>query len=942
MYNNYQVVQINAHPLIVTLVAESSSNTDQHYQPRRQMVGINSKGDSIEEECKASSVEESVPQRSILDFFKSPGKPANKQQNLLGYFGKTCPSEAVGTVNGHGKTPVDDKKIGKKIGNRKSSTGAEKSEKKTAKRKRTDVADSAVDIDNECGEDKRAKRKKKNKICKPLNSSTAKGKDDKGKECNGEDLDSSKENYDTEWKYERKPNDKLQKEFDTIADEFKLCDSEVKGKENKKLVNEASSEDEVVLLSDGDEVDSMSAVTCNGSHEGSANIEIKENTKTSRPCEETKGNDEGGETHCEEMKEHKDGGETFQPCEEIKGKGEGGEEEYVCENLADVSILSDSSQTESTEWKGEEVKIKPSEGSAVVEVSFAEFLESAEAEDAKTENTKDDVKVLGDEVDGKVRKASKLKKKKCDQTNTKSTEDEKIDAPTTGKDTEENDNADVEVNYMDYLKSLSSEEEEESEITKTEKIQAKEKPANIDTCKDKVENQTEEEEIPMPKQYPSITNFFKKVDKTQSNGKASSAKVIVKADVHTEPQVSPPTAITSEGQKRSPLSGSKLDQEIQILGSEIVSVETPKTGLKKRMPKEKDDCPQSNTKEMCLESPSVKEEKKTKRLRKSLIKDLNDTENEGKKEKPKRGSQKKESKDKEEEGEADDCICISDAAEKDEKEDKMKQDFLQSGVSDVALGKKTSQATFSFGKAGFQMKKATPTVTRVRKSAAGKEGANDSFGELPVSESTPLKDGEGKKKHGRKKKTEQIDVSVCEQDSDLDTSGISRRRSLRNQKADTLTVNHEKEGQSKNKKKDLEEMTVAERRKLIRRKYSVALLDQTEKHGSPIRIRLTRYSKSSTSQDDTLSPSSQRKLAKKKAKLKKTSTAQKLLEKAKRGKTSKPLICELGKKNKDKAEIEKEDVAPSPVKTGRRRSARLSDRHKSMEEVLIVDDESEG
>ena len=80
-------------------------------------------------------------------------------------------------------------------------------------------------------------------------------------------------------------------------------------------------------------------------------------------------------------------------------------------------------------------------------------------------------------------------------------------------------------------------------------------------------------------------------------------------------------------------------------------------------------------------------------------------------------------------------------------------------------------------------------------------------------------------------------------------------------------------------------------------------------------------------------------------KSKRSTTAQKLLEKAKRGHPSKKSSgdAKLPKDKKVKAagSSTKEEVQNSPAKPSeRRRSSRLSDKQKSMEEVLIVDDDS--
>ena len=137
-----------------------------------------------------------------------------------------------------------------------------------------------------------------------------------------------------------------------------------------------------------------------------------------------------------------------------------------------------------------------------------------------------------------------------------------------------------EVSYADFLQSLGSPKNEGELDSKTPTEENREdriiNKESSKTCVS-VENTTDQDDMPaLPKNYPSVTNFFSKVAKGFQRKKEDikpNLEIKVTAVVHAEPTVVKEN--NSERTQKSPRSIKKIsdDDEIEILGSEIISVD---------------------------------------------------------------------------------------------------------------------------------------------------------------------------------------------------------------------------------------------------------------------------------------------------------------------------------------------------------------------------------
>ncbi|CAG2216522.1 unnamed protein product [Mytilus edulis] len=347
--------------------------------------------------------------------------------------------------------------------------------------------------------------------------------------------------------------------------------------------------------------------------------------------------------------------------------------------------------------------------------------------------------------------------------------------------------------------------------------------------------------------YPSITSFFTKLSgpvPKQSSSKPNSPKILTtKADIHSEPT---PPKISKENKSEktkvctSVESDSKLN-EIEIISSEVVKVDSP---TKKRGTKHKD--------------------KPVKSARKSLNQKLTET------------------------VEISDDSMTVDATETKEALDRKKA-FLQSDNTPSG-SQKTSQATLSFVKGGFQVSSKPSHKTRIRKSEP-----EEMTCESPLSKSTPVKKGRGRPPSTKVKKKHR---SVQKPEEDHRDSVIKSE--------DTMEV--------------YDDNAVQKRRSSRKKKqYKVDMISIDTKNRTPIRMRLTRCNKSGSSTDEssfTLKPKNQKR-----------------------------------SKSKGSAKEKRKPVETENESSSRRRSSRLSDKFSvSMEEskdgndddeIMIIDDDED-
>ncbi|CAG2239315.1 unnamed protein product [Mytilus edulis] len=408
--------------------------------------------------------------------------------------------------------------------------------------------------------------------------------------------------------------------------------------------------------------------------------------------------------------------------------------------------------------------------------------------------------------------------------------------------------------------------------------------------------------------YPSITSFFTKLSgpvPKQSSSKPNSPKILTtKADIHSEPT---PPKISKENKSEktkvctSVESDSKLN-EIEIISSEVVKVDSP---TKKRGTKHKD--------------------KPVKSARKSLNQKLTET------------------------VEISDDSMTVDATETKEALDRKKA-FLQSDNTPSG-SQKTSQATLSFVKGGFQVSSKPSHKTRIRKSEP-----EEMTCESPLSKSTPVKKGRGRPPSTKVK--EKTPVSTKARGRPPGSTNKIKKSASDGQKPElsNASVLEDSVIKSEDTMEVYDDNAVQKRRSSRKKKqYKVDMISIDTKNRTPIRMRLTRCNKSGSSTDEssfTLKP---------KSNIKQT-RAQKLLEKAKKSKSGKSPELKLQmkkaiKKNQKRSKLKgsakekRKPVETENESSSRRRSSRLSDKFSvSMEEskdgtdddeIMIIDDDED-
>ena len=506
----------------------------------------------------------------------------------------------------------------------------------------------------------------------------------------------------------------------------------------------------------------------------------------------------------------------------------------ICTNMADVSIISDGGMNTSRVLNVEEDAENNKTGDdggvedmGVTEISYEVFLgKAADSKERReggnsgeTEESYEDFlsKQKSDETDAiheqKVEGKSRDKLKQGtsqdvqkDQPVTKSVDNnEKPVKKKRGKLRKEANNTDAikdndepsddkleeaenvkEVSYLDYLSTIRPAEKEGS----TEKVTSSSQSSS--QLVEAVPQPSEEDgtDIPMPKQYPSITNFFSRLGKGEKCTNISKAKQTVsyiKAIIHELPgeksenqkksldkAVEKKTSVRNHRHdRRGSLREPPSDEIIEVLSSEIIVVDEPvhvkcgngtkNTGKNEREMEELDPI---NGKCGKSQKSTGKIESKTEALNPESKAGMVETEQNAEKEKRKL--------------------------------------FLHSvDTEDKPVIQKKSQATLSFTKGGLQMNKAVKESTETVPEKA--------------SESTPEPE---KKKRGRPKGKK--DKGETTQDS---TSSPNSNRVFEESMMEC--------------KGDKSTPSLLERRKSLRQKYKVKLL-QNQGGQSPIRMKFTR------------------------------------------------------------------------------------------------------
>lgn len=293
--------------------------------------------------------------------------------------------------------------------------------------------------------------------------------------------------------------------------------------------------------------------------------------------------------------------------------------------------------------------------------------------------------------------------------------------------------------------------------------------------------------------YPSITSFFTKLSgpvPKQSSSKPNSPKILTtKADIHSEPT---PPKISKENKSEktkvctSVESDSKLN-EIEIISSEVVKVDSP---TKKRGTKHKD--------------------KPVKSARKSLNQKLTET------------------------VEISDDSMTVDATETKEALDRKKA-FLQSDNTPSG-SQKTSQATLSFVKGGFQVSSKPSHKTRIRKSEP-----EEMTCESPLSKSTPVKKGRGRPPST--KVQEKTPVSTKARGRPPGSTNKIKKSASDGQKPElsNASVLEDSVIKSEDTMEVYDDNAVQKRRSSRKKKqYKVDMISIDTKNRTPIRMRLTR------------------------------------------------------------------------------------------------------
>ena len=505
----------------------------------------------------------------------------------------------------------------------------------------------------------------------------------------------------------------------------------------------------------------------------------------------------------------------------------------ICTNMADVSIISDgglnTSRVLNVEEDAENNKTGDDGGvedMGVTEISYEVFLgKAADSKERReggnsgeTEESYEDFlsKQKSDETDAiheqKVEGKSRDKLKQGtsqdvqkDQPVTKSVDNnEKPVKKKRGKLRKEANNTDAnkdndepsddkleeaenvkEVSYLDCLSTIRPAEKEGS----TEKVISSSQSSSqlVEAVPQPNEDGTD---IPMPKQYPSITNFFSRLGKGEKCPNISKAKQTVsyiKAIIHELPReksenqkksldkvVEKKTSVRNHRHdRRGSLREPPSEEIIEVLSSEIIVLDEPvhvkcgngtkNTGKNEREMEELDP----------INGKCGKSQKSTGKIE-SKTEELNL-----------------------------ECKAATVETEQDAEKEKRKLFLHSVDTDDNPVIQKKSQATLSFTKGGLQMNKAVKESTETVPEKA--------------SESTPAPE---KKKRGRPKGKKDKGETTQDSTSSPNSSRVFEE-SMTECKGDKSTP------------------SLLERRKSLRQKYKVKLL-QNQGGQSPIRMKFTR------------------------------------------------------------------------------------------------------
>ncbi|XP_060071807.1 ATPase family AAA domain-containing protein 5-like [Ylistrum balloti] len=444
--------------------------------------------------------------------------------------------------------------------------------------------------------------------------------------------------------------------------------------------------------------------------------------------------------------------------------------------------------------------------------------------------------------------------------------------------------------YEDFIKSLGNDVSETDNHKDTEsdvpeeltKDKIREEHTEEETESKDTYKETESKEDQYIKNYPTISNFFSKVEKTHASVDPTDPKVLgkvtVKVDIHSEPSPNNNILANHVQIKSPPLFTKKDEEEIEIISSETITI----------------DCTPSSKKSLFGMKTDPTDDISCEKLE-SKMESLSSCEDSCMSE--------------------DSSVCIVEDVE-DVSILERKKCFLQSAtVPEVPA--KTTQVTLSFSKAGQKPVKPTHS-TRVRKKD------HPSTDLAPVFDSTPDK----KCKVSRKSK------KACNLDDDKE----NKKDQGAPDKARTPLRKVTKEKVKKTSESEKVKDGINERRSSLRSRYRVAIIGADDEKKTPIRMKFNRYSKSSSSgvdECDNFTPRSS-----KQSKKTKLSKAKELLQKAKRKSSKNNKIQKSRKQSKMHAESEKE-LSDDAKPVGRRRSSRLSDKF-SNESVVIVDSNGSG
>lgn len=464
----------------------------------------------------------------------------------------------------------------------------------------------------------------------------------------------------------------------------------------------------------------------------------------------------------------------------------------ICTNMADVSILSDGGMNTSHILNGDvdigidliNKEIDKKEETNVTEVSYQDFLSKA----AHIEDDKEDDL---DETDGNWNKQGQKtshcmkedqqrseftdnskegpgtktrgRHRKSNQSSAAADQKEAVSGNHVVNDKPEEMENVKEVSYLDYLNTINS--PETGTIARKDSQGGDSQSRTVEVVSTPgVEDGTD---IPMPKHYPSITNFFSKVGSDKkwqpAPPKTRNNVSYIKAIIH-EP-IEPPSERrgkekmeTKQVAKKANRSLKKHHSEeiIEVLSSEIIVLDDSPVDVKGQNGKK------------------AKREKQSEELKpKSETKVL---------------------------------------TEEEEAEKEKKNLFLHGiNTQDKSVKQKTSQATLSFSKGGLQMSKAVkePVEKSSEKSTAESTGT-------PEPERRKRGRPKGSFKTGIKETTPESPSLSSPNSSQVFEDGIATN------KVEKSTP------------------SLAERRKSLRQKYKVKLL-QNQEPESPIRMKFIRY-----------------------------------------------------------------------------------------------------